>query len=133
VGIKYAAKEGHMQRDGGSGARVLTFERDTANKFDSNAVRVLMDGSKVGYLQRRLAQSLAPALDASAVDVSLKMDGGAWQHNSETLAELGKLRQDQHRKVPNSLNVTLILKMNPADELASQLAVSQLHDGLDVL
>ena len=131
VGVNHSAKEGHMVRDGGSGPRELRFVRDPSNKYDANAICVRLDGSRVGFLPKRLAQSLAPAMDASAVDVSLKMDGGAWQYNTKTLDELGKLRQDVKRDVPHSCDVTLLFRMDAGDEVASQLAVSQLHDGLD--
>ena len=57
-----------------------------------------MDGSKVGYLSRRLVQSLA-------VDASLTMDGGAWQHNTRRSPS-----SENCGKVPYSLNVTRILE-----------------------
>ena len=111
----------------------LKFVRDISNKYDSNAVGVQLDGIRVGYLPKRLSQFLAPAMDSGAVTVSLKMDGGAWQVNSSTLNELRKLREDLSRRVPPTCDVHLTFKMDAGTEVASQLAVSQLHDGLDSL
>ena len=91
------------------------------------------DGQRVGYLPKRLTKYLASAMDTDAVSVSLKMDGGAWQVNSSTLDELRKLRQDPKRRVPYSCNIHLTVKMNANAETASQLAVAQLHEGIDAM
>ena len=85
----------------------------------------------MGYLPKRLAHYLAPAIDAAAVAVSLKMDGGPWQVNTRLLDELRKLRQDPSRRVPPTCKLHLTFKMDAGEEISSQLAVSQLHDGLD--
>jgi hypothetical protein len=125
--------QGDADRPGGSGPGEVTFVRNDSNAHDPNAVEVRYDGLRVGYLPKRLAQSLAPAIDAGAVTVSLKMDGGAWQVNSAMLDELRKLRQDPRRRVPPTCKVHLAFKMDTGAEMASQLAVSQLHDGLDCM
>ena len=62
-----------MLRDGGSGPGELKFQRQPDNKFDANAIGVLLDGHNVGYLPKKLATFLAPAMDAHVVDVSLEM------------------------------------------------------------
>ena len=118
-------------RSGGSGPGELTFIRNGSNARDANAVEVRFDGIRVGYLPKRVSHYLAPAIDAGAVTISLKMDSGAWQVNSSMLDELRKLRQDPNRRVPPTCNVHLTFKMDAGTEMASQLAVSQLHDGLD--
>jgi deferrochelatase/peroxidase EfeB len=94
-------------------------------------VEVRFDGIRMGYLPKRVARFLAPAMDSGAVAVSLKMDGGAWQVNSSTLGELRKLRQDPNRHTPPTCRVHLTFKIDAGTEVASQLAVAQLHDGLD--
>lgn len=101
------------------------------NQHDANAVEVRLDGIRVGFLPKHLCQYLAPAIDSGAVAVSLKMDDGAWQVNSSTLDELRKLQQDPSRVFPLTCNLHLTFKIDAGTEIVSQLAASQLHDGLD--
>ena len=123
--------QGRGDRSAGSGPGELTFIRNSYNAHDANAVEVKFDGIRVGYLPKNVSHYLAPAIDAGAVTVSLKMDSGAWHVNSSMLDELRKLRQDPNRRVPSTCNVHLTFKIDAGAEVASQLAVSQLHDGLD--
>ncbi len=42
----------------------VTLVRDPGNPYDSNAVRVDVDGEHLGHIDRRTAERLAPSLDA---------------------------------------------------------------------
>ena len=41
----------------------LTFQREPTNKYDTNAIIVLLNGVKIGYTKREDAVILAPILD----------------------------------------------------------------------
>lgn len=41
----------------------LSFERDYANEYDDNAIKVYAEGSHIGYLSRQLAEELSPKID----------------------------------------------------------------------
>jgi len=50
-------------RDGYCLPVVVRCEREPNNRYDSNAIRAIVNGHHVGYLRRHLAAQLAPALD----------------------------------------------------------------------
>ena len=120
-----------MLRDGGSGPGELKFQRQADNKFDANAIGVQLDGHNVGYLPKKLATFLAPAMDAHVVDVSLEMGGGCWGPNNDALRELKKYRADKRCTVKAVLEVHLSIKVADVLDEASELAVGQMHAGLD--
>ena len=43
----------------------LKFIREPNNKFDKNAIKVLLDGKKIGYIYSEEAKQLAPIMDAN--------------------------------------------------------------------
>jgi len=40
------------------------FERDPANQYDPNAIKVLLDGEFLGFVAKEVAEELAPLMDA---------------------------------------------------------------------
>lgn len=47
--------------------------REPAHEFDPNAVAVLVDGRKVGYLERDVARAAAPILDLAASKLGVRI------------------------------------------------------------
>ena len=44
----------------------LELERDYENEFDINAIKVLYKGKQIGFVERRVARTLAPEIDLGA-------------------------------------------------------------------
>jgi len=53
---------------------IIELEREPDNRYDRNAIRVQrIDGSQIGYLNRFLAEDLAPTFDASQAPVQARV------------------------------------------------------------
>lgn len=57
----------------------LLLERDVANEYDENAVRVFWHGTWIGFLERSVAAEVAPRMDAGEIfvcSVHMLAEGG---------------------------------------------------------
>ncbi len=56
-----------------------TLEREPQNQFDSNAIKVVVDGKHIGYVPKYLAAKLAPRMDAGEAYAvtSVEIGGGS--------------------------------------------------------
>lgn len=69
-----------------------TVEPEDGNEFDANAVRVEIDGRRVGYLSREMAVEYRAALGATAGQCSAKIVGGFKRGDGSTAYFGVKLR-----------------------------------------
>ena len=63
----------------------LELRREPDNKFDPNAIRILFDGKPFGYVpnseDHKMADALAPAIDAGLAKVSAEAVRCVWNSN----------------------------------------------------
>jgi hypothetical protein len=99
VGIRHKEERIRTAKSARIGQSV-TLEREYGNRFDHNAVIVLLDGNELGYLNRNLAQLIAPDIDAGTL-----LTGKIVQFMLDEVPKIQislKVEDTQPREHPNS-------------------------------
>ena len=65
--------------------------REKDNPYDANAIKVTIDGMKVGHLNRMMAERLAPALDARGISQieGVALIVGGWDRGEKDQGHFG--------------------------------------------
>lgn len=70
VGVGFRTKKEERPGIAAKTPATATLEREPDNRFDPNAVKVIVGGRHLGYLPALVAEQLAPRLDSGEVTVA---------------------------------------------------------------